>query len=155
MKILAPQHRHDDTVGIEGLPLLKDEGSEGVVAKSAAAPDLDVLRDFFLYDSAHLADRDGVDRHNDLNCSYIRKLIPHGLQFRSERGRIAVFHREKMRARKAVGLFKKRAGDHELFVRDISVMEIAGSGSADIDRIGKHLLHDGPGVCNICFVGAV
>ena len=60
-----------------------------------------------------------------------------------------------MRARKAVGLFKNRAGDYKLLGRDTSVMEIAGSGSADIDRVGNRLLHNSPGVCDINFVGAV
>ena len=155
MKSLAAQHRHDNPVGIEGLPLLKDEGSEGVVAESAAAPDRDILRDLFLYDSAHLADRDGVDRHNDLDRLYIRKLSPHGPQFCPERGRIAVLYGEQVRARKAVGLFKNRAGDYKLLGRDTSVIEIAGSGSADIDRVGNHLLHNSPGVCDINFVCAV
>ena len=61
VEILAAHHRQYDAVGIGCLTLLKDISRKEIVSESPAAPNRNLLGDFFLEYGTDLADRYGID----------------------------------------------------------------------------------------------
>ena len=155
MNIRSADQGHHDAGGLEARSLPEKKRPELIVAKGSAAPDGDPFRHLFLNNLADVPDRNRIDGGNHLDCFYIRDTLQGFTDGKPERRNILAVHREKANLREAVRLFKEHAGDHKLFRGHLAVIEAAGRGGPDINRVRHELINDAAGGGNIRGIGSV
>ena len=155
VQVRSAHQGHDDAVGVELAVLLKDIGGKGVVAESAAAPDRNPLGDLFLENAADLADRDGVDGHDDLDGLHAAEGLFHIAEGLAQYRRVTVLHRDQAGAEKAVRLFKDRTGDDQPFGGYAALIKVSGCGCTDAGCVRHHLFQYGTGSADLIRVGPV